>query len=523
MTHLGRQVYNNSRETDLLEDVVLLQQSIGMLGSEVDRILGGMFELEQHRLSPTLITVKGLQTGLDRLTEQFSAEGLVPAVSNVGDLFRLETSHLFYDNDTIIIAIHIPAFAPRGLLKLRELVPFPIPVVNSDGSPAVHYVIPKLDKTLFAVSDDDSYQMTLSHRQVDTCLTLGDIHFCPELNVFDRRFKGSCLAALYARDLETIKTACVWAVNPPRDAAVQIAEHEFLLYQAEEAPVRLLCEGKRDRMQLVKGARNVMLPARCDLTSTSFRFEGRLDLSTSVPGFYTMFLNVSALLLSDGNGEVAILDHLAKLELVGTDKGMTIRHIAKDYHWSTWKHQATTIGSSLAAIVFSAFLVWVAFRIGCRRVFSCVFGQKETRRPSARPILKRTVRYTPRDHQSPEATPFRDMTSPIDFSKYDFTNIPAGICGLPAPAADNNFYRTQDDVENTFRTMLVRSGWATLVGGADLNDPADIDSKVRAQVHQSMVAFRDKLSDLRQEELEGDAGGSDDDQLEVALSRSLDK
>jgi hypothetical protein len=71
--------------------------------------------------------------------------------------------------------------------------------------------------------------------------------------------------------------------------------------------------------------------------------------------------------------------------------------------------------------------------------------------------------------------------------------------------------------------MLVRSGWATLVGGADLNDPADIDTKVRAQVHQSMVAFRDKLSDLRQEELEGDAGGSDDDQLEVALSRSLDQ
>ena len=91
-----------------------------VLSQEVDRILDGLEALSRHRLSPHLILPGQMAEALSALRESMRRSGYELAIDNVFQLFQLDTSHLYYGNQTIEIIVHIPAFKPNNIMTLYK-------------------------------------------------------------------------------------------------------------------------------------------------------------------------------------------------------------------------------------------------------------------------------------------------------------------------------------------------------------------------------------------------------------------
>ena len=284
----------------------------------------------------------------------------------------MKSSHLLFPNGTLVIIVHIPAYKMGSVLSLKEFLPFPMHVPSAlpaadDGQ----YVVPSLDQTLIAVSADNGYQIELRHRDLLSCSTYGSLKYCPEMNVFHRKKVEGCLSALFNRNLEAIPTTCHWKIGPVHDYALQLTAHDFLLFQAKERLVRRTCPDVADVTEVVSGARQVHLPARCSILSDSFKFEGQLDISVTAPKYTVHGYNFSQALLDESPGDSSILAHLHRLARVGTDQGMTIRHIADDFHWRHSWHLAAKV-SLVVGIIFIILVIFLGcryrYKLGCSRL-----------------------------------------------------------------------------------------------------------------------------------------------------------
>ena len=318
---------------DALTDALLINQAIDVADSEVDRFLQGVFELEQHRLSPSLLRNDQLDPGLDYVKAELASEGFISAITTAADLFKMHTSHIFFPNLTLSVIIHIPAYKAGSLLYLKQFLPFPLHIPDPDNELDGHYVVPQMEQTLFAVTKDNSYQVSLRPEELEACTTYGELQYCPELTVFKRRSTDGCLAALYNRDESEIAERCHWRIGPVDDYAIQLASHDYLLFHAGASLVRKSCVGEPDVTEMVSGARQVNLPARCTISTNSFKFEGQLDIAVYAPTLTIHGFNFTSTLLERADGDSDVMAHLRKLALVGTDQGMTIHHIADDFAW----------------------------------------------------------------------------------------------------------------------------------------------------------------------------------------------
>ena len=104
-----------------------------VLSQEVDRILDGLEALSRHRLSPHLILPGQMAEALSALREGMSRNGYELAIDNVFQLFQLDTSHLYYGNQTIEIIVHIPAFKPNNIMTLYKHRNMPVRFDGIDG------------------------------------------------------------------------------------------------------------------------------------------------------------------------------------------------------------------------------------------------------------------------------------------------------------------------------------------------------------------------------------------------------
>jgi hypothetical protein len=72
--------------------------------------LRGLNALADHRLGPYFVKTSKMTEALLLLENNMQLEGYKHVLETMDDIFRCETSHLVWDNGTLSIYLHIPAF-----------------------------------------------------------------------------------------------------------------------------------------------------------------------------------------------------------------------------------------------------------------------------------------------------------------------------------------------------------------------------------------------------------------------------
>jgi hypothetical protein len=100
-----------------------------------------------------------------------------------------------------------------------------------------------------------------------------------------------------------------------------------------------------------------------------------LDISVTAPSYTIHGYNFSDALVTESHDRPGILEHLHKLADVGVDHGMTIRHIADDFHWRSSWHLGAKI-----SICVGLFIIILGIFLGCRYryKFACARPKKSS-------------------------------------------------------------------------------------------------------------------------------------------------
>ena len=182
-----------------------------VLSQEVDRILDGLEALSRHRLSPHLILPGQMAEALSALRESMRRNGYELAIDNVFQLFQLDTSHLYYGNQTIEIIVHIPAFKPNNIMTLYKHRNMPVRFdgldeLGKNGPPL--YLQPQSQDVYLAVDVSETAFQTFTLGRLQTCTQLFGLYVCPRNNVVDKRTSQECLMALFTGKMSQVRAVC---------------------------------------------------------------------------------------------------------------------------------------------------------------------------------------------------------------------------------------------------------------------------------------------------------------------------
>jgi hypothetical protein len=293
---------------------------------EIRRIITAVQLLSKNRLSPDLVQTDRLGQVVTALKDKASRKGLVLGITTKEDIFRVDTSHIFFLNRTLRIFVHVPAYREDGLLDLYEYIPVPIPLTQSK------FVIPAPAAGLLAVSPGKLLFRTMSHSALHDCDRLLDLYFCHRQNLYDKRYTDDCMVALYNSDYAKVGERCPILVQPKEDFLVQLNSSHFVLYQPELGDVERRCGGIIDRARL-RGLYTVHVGAGCRVDSRSYIFDGALAIYSEGSELQQRVMNFSKVVPRELRDELEQLNEkeLAELKLVGSTKGVYVRDLVKEF------------------------------------------------------------------------------------------------------------------------------------------------------------------------------------------------
>ena len=264
---------------------------VSFLKRRVDRILAGLKSIHTHSLSTDLLRPIQLRRPLRQLRLKAKNQGITLAIDNIQDLFTLQTSHVLFNNMTLRVFVHIPAFSQTGLLRVYEFLPFPLTLPTHSN-----FILPRPKKTILAVDHTRQLYRTISDSEYAACAATLDTKACPTTSVFHKRSGSSCLLALFNIESEGIVENCDVEISPTQDYAVQLTARSFLLFHAAAATIEIQCPGHPITKVYFRGSRTLFLPTGCSASTKHFIFEGSDDVFND-PYFVTeQHINVSAII-----------------------------------------------------------------------------------------------------------------------------------------------------------------------------------------------------------------------------------
>jgi hypothetical protein len=123
---MGKKVAELSNTLGTEELILQLGFTLDSVFKDSSRILRGLNALADNRLLPDLIKTSKMIDTLLKLENRMQREGYELGLETLDDIFRCETSHLGWDNGTLNIYLHIPAYKIDSRLRLLEHIPVPL-------------------------------------------------------------------------------------------------------------------------------------------------------------------------------------------------------------------------------------------------------------------------------------------------------------------------------------------------------------------------------------------------------------
>jgi hypothetical protein len=115
---MGKKVAELSNTLGTDELILQLGFTLNLVFEDSTRILRGMNALAYNRLSPDFVKTSKMTDALLKLENSMQREGCELGLETFDDIFRCKTSTLVWDNETLNIYLHIPAYKIDSRLRL---------------------------------------------------------------------------------------------------------------------------------------------------------------------------------------------------------------------------------------------------------------------------------------------------------------------------------------------------------------------------------------------------------------------
>jgi hypothetical protein len=347
---MGKKVAKLSDSLGTDEMILQLGFTLDSVFEDLTRILRGLNALADHWLSPDFVKTSKMTEALLLLENSMQREGYELGLETMDDIFRCEISHLVWDNGTLNIYLHIPAYKIDSRLQFLEHVPVPLilpemvkqyPMSKGYRNTAM-FVQPLL--TILAIQAGGSAFTVFTREELGACQVLGGTYFCPNSNILDKRVETNCVLGLYNRNEEVITANCPWISSAATNFTVQLGANKFLLYHSNSKEVQLVC-GKESATQSFQGLKQLHVPAGCQLFTESYIMEGQQNFSLLVDTFIERHMNVAELFNFSRFHVNDMAGIIKDLDLVASTTGLTIKNIKDRYNdysiespfvWATW-------------------------------------------------------------------------------------------------------------------------------------------------------------------------------------------
>lgn len=357
---LGHRFKHDSEPWELQLYYLRLSEAGSSLQWEIERLSDGLQALTKHALSPKLIPTSALAYSYSQLKVKLNLAGLIPLVSDLEDLYRCSTSHILYDNGSISILVHVPAYREDTLLELYRFIPAPIDLTTlPDGghSNSNHLWIPRPEGELLAVSPSRRLFRTINENDFSLCKTLGSVYYCSHGNYYDRRIKDSCLVNLFLNQDDNIRKSCEWAPEPRASHLSQLSANDFVLYQTSKGVVEKHC-GSHATSVAYEGVRRLKIGPGCRAISKDFVFDGAINVFLAPDKVVTHWISLvpEDIDIPDDHAVAELLDQLGS---TGRKRALTFQQLS-DTYWLHRKRKAHWF-MAISVIIF----ILVAVFIGC--------------------------------------------------------------------------------------------------------------------------------------------------------------
>ena len=335
------------------------------LDKELRRIFSGLQRLSIHRLSPDLIDVAGLEGVLSHLGAKVDRRGLKLASQRPEEVFRYDTSHILFTNNTLRILVHIPAYRQDAIMDLYEYVPVPITVRNTSA-----YAIPVPTGNLLAVDATGGLFRTLKTTDLHRCKRVMQMSYCPDENLYDKRVEDNCMFGLYRSDIRQVSKTCDLQFQPNKDYVVQIDDHTLIMYQAVKSSVERRC-GPVIKQEMFQGIRKIRVPPGCRVTSNSFVFDGAQNIFGSPTEILHREVDITHLFPADpfDQHELSSDAFWHNIEKIGTTTGLKIRDVITEFKakQATYALTITFFGLIFGALALVGCLYCLRARVCLKR------------------------------------------------------------------------------------------------------------------------------------------------------------
>ena len=368
LVHANRAIKKLAKVTQTLnehlavvEDILVIENILDDLIQQMRRIFDGIRDISHLKFSTDLVSPDKLRPVIERLQQRLDQQDLKILPSQGHEFYELDTSFIYFANDTLRVYLHVPAYLEGSMYKLYEYIPSPLHVSKN------RYFLPNPEHRLLAVDPRTltSYR-TMSKSALGVCHESGVRYYCPGENFYRNDPESSCLMNLYKSKLKSAVSNCPFIpLSHTKEFLAQLSATEFVLYQPELSSVSVTCKGINMPKEVVsfEGVRRLTIPAGCIAMSNTFTFDGEVDVyvqdETLAPHFQRLTDFASHF---PANVLDAELDEVMKeVSLMGSPKGVKVKDIATALRASRvttiYRFTLGIVGTCIAVLVLIV-LIW---------------------------------------------------------------------------------------------------------------------------------------------------------------------
>ena len=268
------------------------QTMIKRLEDVIKRIENSVSQAQLHRLSPLTLSnevLLSIQSHIVNFAKQNSYKSFV---THISDLFQIETSFVFQPNNlTFNILLHVPLVKPEFLLTLNQYIPFPL----SQDFSANHSLTPAVGSAdIIAVGNLNTFKI-VSQSDLTSCHRLGDTYFCKGRNVLQTKMGGTCLGAIFIKDLAGMKSFCKFEITPLEEQVFQLSRNKWQVFSKTHFTTAKVCDGSVTPLAIGYST-SVQLNPSCKVRLQSHILYAEQEDTVSIePIHFTWAWNVSAI------------------------------------------------------------------------------------------------------------------------------------------------------------------------------------------------------------------------------------
>ena len=325
--NLNNQIKVDHENIQIINLLVRTQPMMADLVRDLDELRSGLQQLFSNRLSQNLVQGSQLKHILKEVTQKLNQLNLVPAISHTSDLFKLESSHMIFENGTIRVFVHIPAYRKGSLMDLHLYLGSPVHIGGG------HFIHPQPFGTFLSSNSANTLFRTFTPQEFSFCHQVSGTFYCKNTNWYRKRYQDNCLINLFLGDTERIKEHCQFVISKETETLTQINHKTFHLFSLQPSLIELQCPGYKttsDKLTF-SGAMEIYLQPECSASTGSYEMEGSADVfgKPSLIKFHNLDIFSSTDYESLTNNFKS-LPHRS-LDLIGSSKGMKIVDIQAEF------------------------------------------------------------------------------------------------------------------------------------------------------------------------------------------------